>query len=1322
MESWSNVNTFKDIFNICLSLDNKENMKDLLSFKSEGKDILETILRLFAYTNCLSSKKEWKACSGNFNLGTIQRENKMFNLFYEIKNNNISLKKIKDSGDSSDLTIMDDRGNIITFTSKNLSKKNMKFNNMDIDKLLMYASEYNVKVKLGVCCREEQEFQTMVNKCKDTTITKGVKKLLSNATIIDKNKLVECWNTFKHKFKDITFDEIINSEMEEERNNITFRPHQEYAINKSLHLIRKYALNEDKSKRFVNILWGHIARSGKSYMMFGLVEQIFKSAIEKNRTSLNICIITTAPNETINQYLEIMKSLITDSSGSVNIITSMNQLTEEGRSDLNKNGFNLFIFSKQLLTHKDNKKDVIKLFNSKEYKVSLLIADEIHHGGSTILSKDLLDKCFKKCHKIFVTATYNKVKYNFDIHETIKWSLEDINIMKTQELSMIYSDAIEFVQESNMKSEDYKLYPKLSVIGVDNFQDIDIKSVFESKNKTELTKMINYTIHYIIYRLNQENIEINQRMLTGNKFNKMPVIIIFLPSLNISKTSKLLTEVINEVNSTIEVCSCNTTDSNISFKQTIENAQKVAINLGRSYVIALTGTQGHLGVSVEDCDLVILMNDSNSLDFVFQSMFRCMTESKIGNKQVGYVVDFNLKRSIFSMLEYANNNVQSDSDIQNLEKIIKNEVIDFRFSSNMDILNRNDMFGVIQNYYNSIKMTRIDYYMNKMNSMDLELVNIISKDMLDKIKKLKTHIVESKNKKELVFTDSNSENKDSAKSDKDSNSSGNSSNILGSEIIKATEITYFISSIKYLTPLCCILTINEECKSKLNLLDMLLYIQRDSNLSIVLKEQFSTWCGKEVTMDNIEDLTSTLNDLSLENKSFKQQVEDVSSTIKLLFLEAKGDMKEMAKLVEKHLTPSTLEKKKNAEVSTPDKLCKEMLEPLKEEIQKEFKDSNGKINRIYKILEPCCGKGIFLLNIYNFLVENSTLSKKQILEECIYFADISPLNIFICKLLLNPNDEYKLNFQLGDSLKMKWDEAPNGFDAVIGNPPYQKNYNNLNGRVGGSSLWSEFLNYYIGFTKKYLLFITPCSWMTGGSNKQSGNILNGVFKENTLLYLDIENCGKDFKVASTFSYYLIQKNKTDRDITCVCMYKKKIYKSIIKQQMFRNLSAIPKLLCNESISIINKVENKCSNKFNFVRKRDLDSSAKTKLFEPNGKYIVKHKVVELKYTNYFQENVMNIHKVVISMPGYIKPSYDYESGVTDATLYHIVDNEKSAKYIIEILNSNLYQFIINSYRELTGLNNHKNINRLCLPLNVEIENLYSYFNLNEEEIYMINNF
>jgi len=328
-------------------------------------------------------------------------------------------------------------------------------------------------------------------------------------------------------------------------------------------------------------------------------------------------------------------------------------------------------------------------------------------------------------------------------------------------------------------------------------------------------------------------------------------------------------------------------------------------------------------------------------------------------------------------------------------------------------------------------------------------------------------------------------------------------------------------------------------------------------------------------------------------------------------------------------------------------------------------------------------------------------------------------------MLLDPNNKYKLNYNEGDTLKLDIKEKWNieGFDAVIGNPPYQKNYENLNGRVGGSSLWSEFLNYTVKYTKLYILFITPCSWMTGGTNKQSGNILNGIFKENTLLYLDIEKCGCDFKVTSTFSYYLIKIGKFDNNIECVCKYKKKIYKSILSQNIFKQLSVIPKLLSNESINIINKVENKHNIKFNFKRKRDLDSSARKNLFITDGKYKVRHKVVEIRDTNYYQEDVMNNHKIVISMPGYIKAIYDYECGVTDATLYHIIKNKEEADYLIEILNHKLYKFIINNYRELTGLNNHKNINRLCIPeFNKNFkdkEYLYNYFNLSEKQIELI---
>jgi type I restriction-modification system DNA methylase subunit len=63
---------------------------------------------------------------------------------------------------------------------------------------------------------------------------------------------------------------------------------------------------------------------------------------------------------------------------------------------------------------------------------------------------------------------------------------------------------------------------------------------------------------------------------------------------------------------------------------------------------------------------------------------------------------------------------------------------------------------------------------------------------------------------------------------------------------------------------------------------------------------------------------------------------------------------------------------------------------------------------------------------------------KKIVDECLYFSDINQTNIFICKLLIDPYNEYKLNYNEGDTLELniqdKW--SIEGFDAVIGNPPY----------------------------------------------------------------------------------------------------------------------------------------------------------------------------------------------------------------------------------------------------------------------------------------------
>jgi hypothetical protein len=57
-----------------------------------------------------------------------------------------------------------------------------------------------------------------------------------------------------------------------------------------------------------------------------------------------------------------------------------------------------------------------------------------------------------------------------------------------------------------------------------------------------------------------------------------------------------------------------------------------------------------LGITLNLCDLVILMNNALSSDKVLQQMCRCMTESE--NKTIGMVVDLNICRVIDTCINY----------------------------------------------------------------------------------------------------------------------------------------------------------------------------------------------------------------------------------------------------------------------------------------------------------------------------------------------------------------------------------------------------------------------------------------------------------------------------------------------------------------------------------------------------------------------------------------------------------------------------------------------------------------------------------------------
>ena len=182
-----------------------------------------------------------------------------------------------------------------------------------------------------------------------------------------------------------------------------------------------------------------------------------------------------------------------------------------------------------------------------------------------------------------------------------------------------------------------------------------------------------------------------------------------------------------------------------------------------------------------------------------------------------------------------------------------------------------------------------------------------------------------------------------------------------------------------------------------------------------------------------------------------KETNQIIRIVKELFMK---NNRELSELIDKYLIPQELEKKSNAEVSTPFKLRQNMLDKISPTFWK---------SHLNKVLEPCSGKGGFIIDIIGrFMnglkdtIPDEEIRYKIIVEECLYFSDINPTNIFVCKLLIDPNNEYNLNYNEGNTLELDIKEKWNieGFDAVIGNPPYNDDSGN---RGKGHTLWTKFI-------------------------------------------------------------------------------------------------------------------------------------------------------------------------------------------------------------------------------------------------------------------------
>ena len=455
------------------------------------------------------------------------------------------------------------------------------------------------------------------------------------------------------------------------------------------------------------------------------------------------------------------------------------------------------------------------------------------------------------------------------------------------------------------------------------------------------------------------------------------------------------------------------------------------------------------------------------------------------------------------------------------------------------------------------------------------------------------------------------------------------------------------------------------------------------------------------------------------------QVKMVVELVKELFMKSINNQAELSKLIDKYLIPQESEKKQNAEVSTPRQLRQDMLDKIPTDFWKSPK----------LVFEPCCGKGGFLIDIIErFMVGLSDLITddkeryKFIIENCLYFSDINECNIYICKLLIDPNNKYTLNYNLGDTLKLnikhKW--KINGFDAVIGNPPYNKN------------LYKKFTEYCLQNTKNLLLFVIPSNFTIGISHisfidvlKNNGlKIVNYLNKSDWTTKIDIDTlyllCIKNYKDSIYINNILI--NRDDKILNI---------KNIVHYNLLKKINTFNKMILlkgkNKTLNYSNKIETdnikftystdfpyKLLSRLNGGRGDEIYYTNKT-IFDSNDDY----KLIFPRGTGSYNSitNLKKISKDIV----YSKITNEniYLSTGLVYFIYSTLEEAQFNQWYLMRSKFVRYMFIMeNKYSELTKgfINLLPIIDVKSLKIIHNDEFVYNYLNLSKDEITMIESY
>jgi adenine-specific DNA-methyltransferase len=212
--------------------------------------------------------------------------------------------------------------------------------------------------------------------------------------------------------------------------------------------------------------------------------------------------------------------------------------------------------------------------------------------------------------------------------------------------------------------------------------------------------------------------------------------------------------------------------------------------------------------------------------------------------------------------------------------------------------------------------------------------------------------------------------------------------------------------------------------------------------NFLIKHNTDTFFINSLIVSNflISNKIETVNN-KLINKLYKEnKIEDSSILNEFITIQEIKTFEDLIEAFEFVISPA--DKIVNGAVYTP-KFIREYI--VENSIQKSVKDLNDIITG-----DISCGCGGFLLTIAEYLKRNTNKTYKSIYAENIFGIDIEKYSIERTEILLtlfaisHGEDEkvFKYNLVVGNSLKYDWRnknrniKKSNGFDIIVGNPPY----------------------------------------------------------------------------------------------------------------------------------------------------------------------------------------------------------------------------------------------------------------------------------------------